>query len=505
MLLWTALISVNIIPYGNNPFLIPNIPTPYKILMFLPLYLCIPLIGWLADAKLGNYKLFKAGSVLLFLAMIIGEICSIIVIQYIQYNYHVLDTVIIIQSVTVGLMGMVGTVTCLITALQLGLDQMPDASADNITSFIAWFVCSICFGGWVSSTLLYAIPVCIHQKNYRLDTFEETVLGLLSPVCMTVVCCSLFILAPKHLVVEPKSPQALKTIYQVLKFAAKHKAPLNRSAFTYWEENIPSRLDLGKSKYGGPFTTEQVEDVKTFFKIITIFIPIFINSTALLTELFVKLHWPSFQLGNYCSSQLLNSFAWLIIIIITAIYEIGINPFIKHRVPSTLKRIGIASFIILLIKSFHLVEVVVDFYSPQITNSNEVFLTIHQIEEWANVALGFLYCVTILLVVNGLLEFVCAQSPYNMRGLLTGFVSFIMCSSFLLSGLLTRIIENVAQNYHIIQMVVTTVFGLIGFILHCILARWYKRRVRDEDYSPHRVVEEVYDRYLSQAHTVGAH
>ncbi len=37
---------------------------------------------------------------------------------------------------------------------------------------------------------------------------------------------------------------------------------LNRSAFTYWEENIPSRLDLGKSRFGGPFTTEQVEDVR---------------------------------------------------------------------------------------------------------------------------------------------------------------------------------------------------------------------------------------------------
>ena len=29
--------------------------------------------------------------------------------------------------------------------------------------------------------------------------------------------------------------------------------------------HIPSRIDLGKSNCGGPFTTEQVEDVKTFF------------------------------------------------------------------------------------------------------------------------------------------------------------------------------------------------------------------------------------------------
>ena len=29
--------------------------------------------------------------------------------------------------------------------------------------------------------------------------------------------------------------------------------PERRSAFTYWEEDIPRRIDLGKSKYGGPF------------------------------------------------------------------------------------------------------------------------------------------------------------------------------------------------------------------------------------------------------------
>ena len=53
-------------------------------------------------------------------------------------------------------------------------------------------------------------------------------------------------------------------IYHVLKYAKKHKYPVQRSALTYWEDEIPSRIDLGKSKYGGPFTTEEVENVKTF-------------------------------------------------------------------------------------------------------------------------------------------------------------------------------------------------------------------------------------------------
>ena len=89
-----------------------------------------------------------------------------------------------------------------------------------------------------------------------------------------------FVWGRKWLIIEPKSPQSFKTIYQVLKFAWKHKSPLNRSALTYWEEKVPSRMDLGKSRYGGPFTTEQVEDVKTIFRLI----PLWFNIGAYLEQ-----------------------------------------------------------------------------------------------------------------------------------------------------------------------------------------------------------------------------
>ena len=56
-------------------------------------------------------------------------------------------------------------------------------------------------------------------------------------------------------------------MYGVLKFAVKHKNPLNRSSLTYWEDELPSRVDLAKSKYGGPFSVESVENVKTFLRI----------------------------------------------------------------------------------------------------------------------------------------------------------------------------------------------------------------------------------------------
>ena len=64
----------------------------------------------------------------------------------------------------------------------------------------------------------------------------------------------------------------VKLVAKVLCYARKHKYPENRSALTYWEEEAPSRLDLGKGKYGGPFTEEEVEDVKTFLRLLPLVI-----------------------------------------------------------------------------------------------------------------------------------------------------------------------------------------------------------------------------------------
>ena len=61
-----------------------------------------------------------------------------------------------------------------------------------------------------------------------------------------------------------------REVAQVVGFARRHKVPIQHSAFTYWEDDIPTGQDLGKSKYGGPFTTEQVENVKAFFGIVYI-------------------------------------------------------------------------------------------------------------------------------------------------------------------------------------------------------------------------------------------
>ena len=66
-----------------------------------------------------------------------------------------------------------------------------------------------------------------------------------------------------------------KTIFKILQYTWKHKYPERQSAFTYWENKEPSRIDFGKQKYGNPFTNEEVEDMKTFFRLLTVMLSSF--------------------------------------------------------------------------------------------------------------------------------------------------------------------------------------------------------------------------------------
>ncbi len=66
-------------------------------------------------------------------------------------------------------------------------------------------------------------------------------------------------------------------------------------------------MDLGKSRYGGPFTTEQVEDVKTMFRIFLVGLSLMV--IGLSTSL--HLHYINIPSGlNKCNSNIVRSFSY---------------------------------------------------------------------------------------------------------------------------------------------------------------------------------------------------
>ena len=296
----------------------------------------------------GNFKVFKFGAVLVLLSVLITSMCTILITNINSWA-SVLSSAVVPIAYTLWL---VGLAACLVTALQLGLDQMPDASTMNKISFINWFFFSFILGIWVYDLLWNSLNLCTISDSKQVIT---QVLSLLPVLSMSIVCCTIFLLALKWLIVEPKSSQALKTIYQVLRFAAKHKAPLNRSALTYWEEDIPSRLDLGKSRFGGPFTTEQVEDVKTFFKIVVIHLPWFISTLPI--HWVLLFHAQTVAGLDNCQSTVLYCFTYspfLCSMLAILLGEFVVHPLVKMKLPSILRCIGIVCFVAFLVNAGYL-------------------------------------------------------------------------------------------------------------------------------------------------------
>ena len=83
------------------------------------------------------------------------------------------------------------------------------------------------------------------------------------------------------------------------------------------------------------------------------------------------------------------------------------------------------------------------------------------------------------------------KSLYHMRGLL-------LCLEVSVSVLAISLGRAISWSKTSTQQQSSPIL-FSAFILFCVVAHWYKRRVREDVYSTQQVVEEVYDRYLPAA------
>ena len=80
--------------------------------------------------------------------------------------------------------------------------------------------------------------------------------------------------------VDKERANPYKKVLQVLYLMAVIKRPVHRSAFSFNGAQPPSRINLTKKVHGGKFTNEEVEDVKTFLRLLLVLAFIFILLTV---------------------------------------------------------------------------------------------------------------------------------------------------------------------------------------------------------------------------------
>ena len=131
----------------------------------------------------------------------------------------------------------------------------------------------------------------------------------------------------------------IKLIVKVLNYARKNKYPRNCSALTYWEENYPSRLDLGMDKYGGPFSEEQVENVKVVIQLTPLFICIIglVCAEDIKWIIYYKSDETVFLTCFLDKNSLYTSVALPLIVF----YQLTINSCFYNYITSMLKKIGV--------------------------------------------------------------------------------------------------------------------------------------------------------------------
>ena len=465
--------------------------------------LTLPFAGWLADVYFGRYRVIHWSMWIMWIGSMLATTSS--VVAQLVDGYHKIFQEI---QVAIFIIMAIGFGSYQANIIQFGLDQLQDASTTEIITFIRWYVWT-CFSS-------FTINIFTHQCISE----EYHILGQTLVCISTTIAISSSFLVKTKLIKEPVTQNPFKLVYKVISYAIKNKHPRCRSAFTYCEDELPSRIDFGKDKYGGPFTTEQVEDVKTFLRLLMIItISSILASELLIMEkprtqlLMVFLHSKNMK-QCYKDTIFSTTIGYCAVAMFIPLYEFVIHPIIRKCIPSIKIYqkflIGVllqmANTTILI--AFDLIERKIHLEHQRnatiecIFNYDQGALSSTHNSSWIAVSQFLDSTSKILLSISGI-EFVASQTPYSMRGLMIGagygsvfiftmigygvYWPFTHQSSTWGTGIIS------CEFWYLLSVLLVIII-FSGLLLA--VGRWYKNRKR-EDVLPN---EHIFaERYYSQS------
>ncbi len=488
-------------------------PTKYTIIIrasFTGGILFYPILGWLADARCGRYSVVKY-SLFFMWAFSVLQCLLQVILDWMNLDHPLHNCSIIIIAVLI----IIATGGVQANIIQFGIDQISDAPSAEIASFLRWY-------GWVYFVGQSAAGLTVQcsgtDKNYCFDHGSYTSLyafvdpALLSIMLMIDIFCSYCLLKES----EYKNP--FQVIFKVLKYAYKNRYPKLRGSMYYWDKKLSSRLDLAKSRFGGPFTTDEVESVKAFFRMVLL---ISIGSIFVSTIIFIDnvadkmiLHFFDSKSTNMTSCNIsdcywrvfVSDFGINFIVVVFPLSEIMVRPWInkwKHfqRVSLPLKfAIGMLFLFVAVViygsldtiahtlpqnahhKNVCVLNLTNDFYSY---NSETLYLPF----QWIMLPSVIYYIGNYIMIVTGG-QFICAQSPSFMKGLLFGMIYGTIGLSIALNSPWLYFIQEPMQRWSsatntvgcgTVYFMTLAGFLLIVIVVFTIATKCYKNTKRGFD------------------------
>lgn len=440
--------------------------------------------GWLADAYFGRYKVICSGLWIMWIGSLISAWSLVTAKLSTTYEDNIDRWVSLFSKLVMG----IGFGLFQANIIQFGIDQLLEASSTEITSFITCYTLTLFISGLV--------------VDFSAQCTPDYVGVLVLTVCLTLAVCMYFLF--NHVLVKEQIIQnPLPLISKVVRYSIKNHNMKQR--FASLKDH--SFLDIAKAVYAGPCSSEQVEDVKAFFRVMVVIIVCILPHTGTTSIIEIKDSLlPHLQNFPNASSSLSNCYRALTLthanfiftIILVLLYLIIIQPLFYSCIPKVnITTKFIISSVLYLIRIVAFLGVESASYQNQIqTNAAKVTRCYTLQNSHHNIITNVdSKWIVVPEIINGLslfililagMEFICAQAPFNMKGLLFGITYTIFgCCSLLHSGLLVpfhyvddKVWKKVPLTCGIWYFLIQAVLVLVCFVLMGVVIRRYKNRTR---------------------------
>ena len=490
VVIWSFLVNnvYHFMAHNSNTLLLSSneakqTPFPTAVVLFCTAFF-FPVGGWLADSYLGRHKTIRYSTWLMWFTLIVIMVCYMLD-KFVIGEHIVSDKIkIAVDALLYVLLGLAfGGFQANI--VQLGIDQLTDASSTEITSFITSYVMTF----FTSGMAFHFIGSCAIGKQNAL------LMMLYVAVCLTLAVCVDFIFE-SSLVKErlPITTNSVSLIAKVTRY-------MIRNRYRSLGETDRSVFDVAKRNYGGPFENQHVEHVKIFFRMMfVVAIGSVVGSQVIilcyaLGEL--QLRFADWN-GNNCYEQSTIQFSSFVVgTMMILLYELVIYPLFNRSLPrvSTLD-VGLAGMFILLLRTVAALGLETGVFLEQSSlNSSMIGFKsclhnhsekIHFSSLWLIILGSLEGLYTLLLILSGY-TFLWSQAPSNMKGLVIG----IMYASLGLGTMLQSAISapflfvhtpwrQVVLSCGIWYYTMQALIVLVMAALFKLMAKRYKRSQRAE-------------------------
>ena len=268
-------------------------------------------------------------------------------------------------------------------------------------------------------------------------------------------------------------------------------------------------MDYGKHKFGGPFTEEEVEDVKTILRMLVFSVILFVGylisdgSKSLIHTHTI----PSTADTRSCVESVADIVSNITAVIMIPAYHLAMLSLVKNKLPTFLQRIGAG--LLLAVASLSL-DLTLDTIGHTLSNSTQCMCDTSSVPAntlpispyWLLIP-DILTGVSNLLIKPAAIEFALAQIPKSLRGTVAGVsVAIITIGQIIHPGIISILsqlnLNNVTPSCGFYYYLVQAILIMLFLVMFVIVAKRYKLRERDRHFNIQAIVEEHYERDFDQ-------